>query len=188
AWQTLDTHQEGDHLVARIDDSQLPAGTYALRATAYDQAGNEASTTQRGDGQAMPITLPARIASVMQAGVPRVRTVHRTVRRHRKSRRVSRQVTVLRPSTTASFGRRVRVQGRLTNRDGQGIAGAEVQVLSRSDASPEQLVAVLHTDASGRYTYIAAASASRTLRFAYGGSALILPVQAEVRLRVPAAS
>jgi 5-hydroxyisourate hydrolase-like protein (transthyretin family) len=82
----------------------------------------------------------------------------------------------------------VPIAGRLANRDGQGIAGAEVQVFSRSTNSAEQLVAVLHTNATGRYRYTAAGSASRILRFAYAGSALILPAQSEVKLRVPAMS
>ena len=148
-WRTLDTQKDGSRLVARIDDAATPAGNYVLRATAYDQAHNEASTTQRLDGQPMAVTLPLRITSVMQAGVPRERTIRRTVTRHGKRKTVRTRVTVLRPASGVAFGRRVQVTGRLLNRDGQGIAGTEVQVLSRSEVSPEQLVAVLHTDGSG---------------------------------------
>jgi hypothetical protein len=46
---------------------------------------------------------------------------------------------------------------------------------SRASVSPEQLVAVLHTDNDGRYDYTATRSMDRTLRFAYPGSPLILP-------------
>ena len=46
-WQTLATELQGDRLLARIDDAALPAGDYALRARAADQAGNEASTDRR---------------------------------------------------------------------------------------------------------------------------------------------
>ena len=187
-WRTLDTQKDGSRLVARIDDAATPAGNYVLRATAYDQAHNEASTTQRLDGQPMAVTLPLRITSVMQAGVPRERTIRRTVTRHGKRKTVRTRVTVLRPASGVAFGRRVQVTGRLLNRDGQGIAGAEVQVLSRSDVSPEQLVAVLHTDSSGSYTYTATGDTSRILRFACAGSSSILPAQAEVRLQVPAVS
>ena len=187
-WRTLDTQKDGSRLVARIDDAATPAGNYVLRATAYDQAHNEASTTQRLDGQPMAVTLPLRITSVMQAGVPRERTIRRTVTRHGKRKTVRTRVTVLRPASGVAFGRRVQVTGRLLNRDGQGIAGADVQVLSRSDVSPEQLVAVLHTDDSGSYTYTATGDTSRILRFACAGSSSILPAQAEVRLQVPAVS
>ena len=44
-WQTLATQKDGSRLIARIDDAALPAGDYVLRATARDQARNEASTT-----------------------------------------------------------------------------------------------------------------------------------------------
>jgi hypothetical protein len=187
-WQTLETRKDGDHLVARIDDAALPAGDYVLRAVAYDQARNEASTSQRVDGQQMALTLPARIASAMQAGVARQRIVRTTVRRHGKRRSVRRRVTVLRSTTSVAYGRRVGITGRLTDREGRGIPDAEVQVLSQSDASPQQLDDLLSTDAAGHYRYTATASASRVLRFVYTGSQLILPSQSEVRLEVPATS
>lgn len=187
-WQALDTRIDGTRLVARVDDAALPAGRYLLRARAQDQAGNEGSTAQRVDGQPMVLTLPIRIASQMQAGVPQTRVVRRTVRRGGKRRQVRRRETVLRRSAGVEFGRRLTIVGQLANRDGHGIAGAEVQVFSRSLTTPEQLVAVLQTDAQGRYSYTATGTMSRTLRFAYAGSPLILPTQTEVKLRVPATS
>lgn len=187
-WRTLDTTTDGSRLVARIDDSALPAGSYVLRATAFDQARNEASTTQRLDGQAMAVTLPLRISSVIQAGVSRTRTIRRTVKRHGRRTPERRRVTVLRPASGVAFGRRVQITGRLVNRDGQGIAAADLQVLARSDVAPEQLVAVVHTDPTGGFTYVATGSTSRVLRFAYAGSPLIVPAQAEVRLQVPSVS
>lgn len=187
-WHTLATQKDVNRLTARIDDAALPAGDYVLRATARDQASNEASTTQRLDGQPMAVTLPLRIATAMQAGIEGTRTVRRVVRRRGKRRTITRRVNVLRPTAGVTFGRTVRVSGRLTNRDGDGVAGAAVQVLARSDAAAEQVVGVLQTDATGRYTYAAAGSTSRVLRFAYAGSSITLPAQAEIRLRVPASS
>jgi hypothetical protein len=187
-WQTLETRKEGNRLVARIDDATLAAGDYVLRASAYDQAHNEASTTQRLDGEQMTLALPVRAASAMQVGVPYKRTVRKTIQRHGKRHIVRRRVTVLRPATSVVFGRRIEISGRLTNRDGQGIPDAEVQVLSRSEASPEQLDDLLRTDAAGNYRYSATGNASRVLRFAYRGSEMILPAQSEVRLEVPARS
>jgi hypothetical protein len=46
AWQGLATQTNGNHLTARVDDASLPAGTYLLRATAYDQARNPGTTTR----------------------------------------------------------------------------------------------------------------------------------------------
>jgi hypothetical protein len=187
-WRALDTHTDGSRLVARIDDATLPTGNYALRATAYDQAHNQASTTQREDGQQMAVALPLRIASLMRAGVPRSHTVRRVVRDNGKRRVLQHRVTTLKTSKNVAFGRRVKVAGHVTNRDGQGIPSADVQVSSRSESSPAQLVATLRTDATGTYHYIATASSSRVLRFDYRGTQHILPAQAEVRLKVPASS
>jgi len=185
-WQTLDTRLENGHLVARIDDAALPAGSYVLRATVRDQAHNEASTTERVDGQAMAVTLPLRIVSTLQAGVSRTHTVTRVVRRGGKRRKVRRPVTRIRSRAVVRLGGQAVVVGRLANRDGQGIAAADVQVFSRTEGGPEQLVGTVQTDATGAYSYTAAGSTSRTLRFAYAGSPLILPAERSVRIVVPA--
>lgn len=187
-WQVLDTQKVDGRLVARIDDAALPPGDYVLRSTARDLAGNEGSTTARLDGQQMTLTLPLRIASVMQVGAIGKRTVRRVVRVNGKRRTVVRRVIVLGPSAGVRFGKTAQIKGRLANRDGQGIPDAEMQVLSRTDASAEQLVGTVRTDAAGNYAYTAAGSTSRVLRFAYHGSPLILPAQGEVGLRVPATS
>ena len=188
SWETLATQREGNRLLARIDDIALPAGDYLLRATARDQANNLGSTTSRLDGQPMALTLPLRVASVLQAAIAQERIVRRTIRRNGKRHRVRRRETVLRPSAHVRFGRPAQVVGRLTNAGGQGIPGAEIQVLARSVTSAEQPEAVLHTDGDGRYAYTATASSSRTLRVVYAGSPGILPTQAEVGLLVPAVS
>jgi len=187
-WRTLDTQKDASRLTARIDDATLPAGSYLLRSTARDQAGNEASTTQRLDGQVMALTLPLRAVTTLQAGVSHTRIVRGTVYRGGKRRITHKRVTELSPAARVPFGRTTQVTGRLATSDGQGVAGAEVQVLSRSDASAEQLVGIVQTDAAGDYAYAAAPGTSRTLRFAYAGSAASLPAQGEVRLQVPAAS
>jgi YD repeat-containing protein len=114
--------------------------------------------------------------------------VKRVVRRNGKRRIIRRPVTELKPRGVIRLGRQRNIVGRLTNRDGQGVPGAEIQVLARSDDAAEQLVGVVQTDASGAFSYTAAGRSSRTLRFAYAGSPLILPAQGSVRLVVPAVS
>jgi len=188
SWQALPTERQGDRLVARIDDARFPPGRYALRSHAADQAGNQASTDRRADGQPVVVDLPLRIASKMRAGVARRKIVRRRVGRRGRRRTVRRRVTVLDGSRRVRFGRRVQVMGTLVNRDGQGIGGAQVKVYSRTPVNAERLVGVVATDRRGRYRYTARASSTRTLRFAYAGNGLILPAQREVTLRVPAAS
>ncbi|MDP8909347.1 MAG: hypothetical protein M3N47_09590, partial [Chloroflexota bacterium] len=174
-WQTLSTQKDGSRLLARIDDASLRSGAYLLRATAQDQARNEASTTLRADGQPMTVTLPLRIASELRVGIARQRTVRKVVRLGGKRRTIRRRVTELRSRGVVRLGRQTQITGRLANRDGQGIASAQVQVLATSDDGSEQLVGVVQTDASGGFGYTAAGTMSRTLRFAYAGSPLILP-------------
>jgi 5-hydroxyisourate hydrolase-like protein (transthyretin family) len=181
-WQALPTQKDGSRLLARIDDAALPSGAYQLRARAVDQAGNEASTDRRLDGQLMSLTLPLRIESRMRAGFLRIRTVHR--RGGRKV--VRRRVTVLKRTARVVSGGHARIVGRLVNRDGLGIPGAEVRVMSASATSLEQLVAALQTDGNGRFRYRAAGSTSRTLRFVYAGAPLVLPADRAIEMIVPA--
>ena len=134
------------------------------------------------------LTLPLRVVSAMRSGVVRRRTIRRVVHRHGHRRIVRRRVTEVRPRARVRLGGRRQIAGSLTNRDGQGIPGAEVQVLATVPGQPEQLVGVLHTDQAGDFTYTAAGSASRMLRFVYAGSPVIIPAASRVELTVPAVS
>jgi hypothetical protein len=187
-WQGLATRQEGSRLLARIDDAALPPGTYLLRATARDQADNQNSSDRWVDGRPVAIDIPLRVPTAIRAGVIGRRIETTTVERRGKRRRVRREVPTFEPSALVAFGSEVTIGGRLENRDGQALADAEVQVLSRSATSPEQLVGVLRTDAQGNYTYNTQAGSTRTLRFVYHGTPLTLPTASEVALFVPAAS
>jgi hypothetical protein len=187
-WQTLATQQQDSRLLARLDDSLLPAGVYLLRATAWDQASNQNSTDRRIGGELMAVTLPLRIPTAVRAGVVTKRTVRRSIERRGKRRTVRRRVVELRNQAQVRFGERLRISGRLENRDGQPIPNAEVQVFSRSATTPEQLVGIVSTDGDGRYTYEALADATRTLRFVYAGTPVMLPAQGEVTLLTSAAS
>jgi hypothetical protein len=182
-WHALPTTFEENRLVAHIDDAALAPGPYLLRAQATDLAGNVgvAAAPQR-------VTLPLRIRSTMQAGVVTTRTVRKEVRR-RKGRRGSprRTVTELRPRARVRWGKHVTIAGRLTNREGQPLPGQQIHVLGPGTGG-EVLLAVLTSDAQGGFSYRAAGSASRTLRFVHPGTAVTLPTQAEVALLVPGAT
>lgn len=187
-WQTLPTRQEGSRLLTQVDDANLPAGTYVLRARAHDQAGNEASTDRRLDGQSMTLNLPLRVATNLQTGVTTSKTVRQRVGRRHHRHWVRRRVTVFRSSARARAGGHVPIAGRLTAANGQPVAGAQVQVLASTPTSPEALIATIQTDAAGVYSYPAIAAATTTLRFAYPGSPVLLPAQGQVALLVPGAS
>jgi hypothetical protein len=181
-WQVLPTSQEGDHLVARVDDSALPPGDYELRATAHDQANNLAGTDRRLDGQPMRLTLPLRVGTAMKVGVVEKRTVTR------KGKKGTARRTVLEPRATVSFGNKVHLGGRLVNRAGHPLTNAKVLVYSRPKEGTEQLVGTVTTDASGRFSYAVEARASHGFRFAYPGTATILPVEDTATLLVKGTS
>jgi hypothetical protein len=187
-WQALPTSQENSHLLTRVDDAALPAGEYELRATAHDQAGNLASTSQRLDGQPMKVKLPLRIASSVRAGAIEKKRVRRTVHHGGKSHKVTRTITVLNPRAKVGFGRHVRLAGVLVDGSGNPVAGAPVQVYSRPPEGDEALVATLTTGAHGHFSYALDARASQALRFAYAGTATRLPAEDKVALLVTARS
>lgn len=177
SWQALATGQEGTRLVTRIDDSSLPPGPYALRATARDQAGNLNSTDRRLDGQPMIVTLPLRVETVMAAGKADSRRVRRTVGRRGHRRKVWRKIPVLRPTVRAAFGQRVRDRRPADQPRRPADRRRTVYVYSLTPPSIEQLVGTVSTDATGRFTYAARATSTRTLRFVQPGSPTILPAQ-----------
>jgi hypothetical protein len=187
-WQALPTSQETSHLLTRVDDATLPAGEYELRATAHDQAGNLASTSQRLDGQPMKVKLPLRVASSLRAGAIGKKRVRSTVHHGDKSHKVTRTITVLKPRAKVGFDRHIRFAGVLTDRAGNAVAGASVQVYSTPLEEEEALVDTLTTGAHGHFDYAIDARASQTLRFAYSGTSTRLPAEGKVALLVSARS
>jgi hypothetical protein len=177
-WHTLATQKDGSRLVSRIDDTALPAGAYVLRVRARDQAGNEASTDRRPDGQPMVITLPLRTATTLRGGFER--------RIARPGKR--RPEIVVQQVARVELKKAARLVGRLVTNDGRGIGGAPVQVLSRTGTEPEQLVETITTDASGQFRSVVIGASSRALRLVYGGSPVTLPADLGLEIRVPAAT
>jgi 5-hydroxyisourate hydrolase-like protein (transthyretin family) len=187
-WHSLQTNLDNGRLLARIDDVSFAPGPYLLRATARDQAGNQNTTDKRLDGTPMRVSLPLRAVTTVQAGFVESRTVRRTIRRGGRRRSIRRRVELLSDNADVEFGSRTPIRGVLETAAGQPIAGAAIQVFSRSVTSPEQLVGVVTTDAEGRYSYMAQGDLSRTFRFVYQGTPVTLPTQREITLRVRAAS
>ncbi|MBJ7329182.1 MAG: hypothetical protein JHC95_04740 [Solirubrobacteraceae bacterium] len=188
AWQGLKTDIDGSRLVARIDDVALPPGPYTVRAVARDKAGNETVTTQRSDGQPMALTLPIRIVASASAGVVRVRTQKKTVKKNGRRQATTEKITEVKPTASLQLGEQSQVVGKLVNPDGQGIAGAGLQVLETSILTPERLVGEVTTDATGAFSYRVTGTTSRTLRFVYAGSPVVLPASTEVGMTTPAQS
>jgi hypothetical protein len=187
-WQTLPTQHEGSKLVARVDDYRLPAGVYQARVVVRDNAGNTTVSEQTSAGQPMLLQLPLRIESRLSGGVVEERTVKRRVGRRGHRRVERRKVTEYTTSARARLGEKLSVGGVLTNRDGDPIPGAQIQVYSTPQGGAEQLAGVIQTDAEGRYSYTLRADANRVMRLAYQGTPLNLPAETQVRIQVTAAS
>jgi hypothetical protein len=188
SWHSLPTHIDNGRLLARIDDASFPPGTYLLRATARDHAGNQNSTDKRLDGTAMRVGLPLRTVTRLRAGFVQSKMVRRTVRRRGMRREVRHRVEAVTATGRVDFGSRTPVRGVLENVSGQPIPGAEIHVLARSATAPEYLVGVVTTDAQGQYSFMAHGDSSRTFRLVYHGTAVTLPAQHEITLSVRAAS
>jgi hypothetical protein len=176
AWIALPVSQANGRFVARFDDATLRPGHYLVRARAVDGAGNERSTDTVG-GLAIALDLPVRLRTHLAVGS------RRTVRDRRGHRRV-----VLRRSTTAAFGQRVRLNGRLTLPGGNPLAGADLQVFEQTalPGEPWHRIGLVRTDAHGRFAYTALRGPARVLQFSYAGTPLIQPSNGQVRLRVRA--
>ncbi len=181
-WRSLESKLEGASLSALIDDESLPDGLYSLRARVFDLAGNERSTTEGTDGKPVKIALPVRVRTRLAVGrVKRVRS-----RRTRRGKRVYRRTLVVRPRS--SYGRTVRLSGRLTTPGANPLADRDIEVFEQLalPSAPWQPVATVRTSKTGRFTYRALRGASRTLRFRYAGTSTIRGRTSDVRLLVKA--
>ncbi len=172
-WQQLTTSMEGARLVARLDDGRLEPGSYAVRAFARDQAGNQGSTDRRLDGQPMIVRIPLRAATTLQAGLVRQRHRGRAFKPRRRLRVGTRPASVV---------------GRLTSDGGRPVSGAQLAVFRRVEGQPEAPVGTARTGPRGRFRYPVSRGPSRTLRFAYAGTPVTLPTERQVTVLVPAST
>jgi hypothetical protein len=158
-WLTLPTTTDGGRLSAHIDDEHLGDGIYELQATATDAAGNQRTTTERGDGSAETITLPLRLKTRLRSGV---------VVRHGKRARLAR-------AAYARYGQLVRVRGRLTSPEGNPLQDVEVQAWTqiRDGVTPPRLIATVKTSKKGAFTFLIRKGPSRSIRIRYGGTTQI---------------
>jgi hypothetical protein len=176
-WQELETAVGASRLVARIDDTDLPDGTYELRASVRDRAGNERTTDRRIDGSRMELTLPLRNVARLA-----LRTEVRC-KRGRRGRSCRRRAARL-PQVVHGNGKSV--LGRL-EANGHPLAGARIGVYAQSrQGAPTSQVATVVTDSGGRFRHPVGSGPSRALRYRYEGTATIKPAAAQMAVQVRA--
>ena len=160
--------------MARLDDGRLEPGSYAVRAFARDQAGNEGSTDRRLDGPPMIVRIPLRTPTTLHAGIVR----------QRRGGRPSKPRDRLRVGTR----RRASVVGSLTSEGGRPVSGAPIVVSGSAEGQPEGPIGSVRTGPRGRFRYRLQRGPSRTLRFTYTGTPVTLPTERQVTLLVPAST
>jgi hypothetical protein len=185
-------------MTALVPDTELPDGTYELRALAHDVAGNERVAAGYGDGSpavvVLPLRTPTRLVGEARGATRRTcRTITTTVRRGRRRIRVRRRVcrtttarTALGGSLAVPFGRGATIRGALQTYAGRPVSGAPIAVSAEPRTGGARHVTTLRTAGDGGFAYAAPSGPSRTLRFAFAGDELLLPTRADVALRVPA--
>lgn len=150
---------------ATIDDERLPDGRYRLSARVADSAGNERTSNQFSGGGVAEVTFPIRLATTLKVGKPRR---IRSQRRHGRRRHAR---TVYDATPRIGQRRRLRVYGRLSAR-GEPVANAPVQITTRLERgnAPIEPAGQVTTSGTGRFSYLIAAGASRTVAFRYPGA------------------
>jgi hypothetical protein len=182
AWSELEVGAAGDEYGATLDDASLPAGTYEVRAHVTDLAGNERTITRLADGTVLTVGLPIRAETALSVGQPLRVRVKSAAGKRPKYRRV------LAKRARSRFGRRVSIEGRLTDEAGNPLGNAPVEVYERVrlPGMDWRLVTTIRTRATGAFEWRALAGPARVLRFVYPGTGTTRPVIQEVELAVRA--
>jgi hypothetical protein len=163
-------------LVATMPE-QLEPGTYVFRAGATDGAGNQASTTLRGDGKEMAVrkvgpppvehhepltdrTPPKGRAGAAASAQAKTRIFARLRWRHRGGSEV-----------TVPFRAVATLTGRLVNADGAGLSGRRLRVVSRPSrgALSRRQVGVVATGAHGGFRLALPSGPSRRITVSFAG-------------------
>ncbi|HTT29713.1 MAG TPA: hypothetical protein VMG37_14970, partial [Solirubrobacteraceae bacterium] len=212
-WTSLPTTFDGSHLLAHFDDAGR-SGPYAFRASACDNVGNCASTTQQ-------LALPLRIASDSQVSLTKIvnplkrRTVFVRVKRHghykrikvvkyvercstkrvhtgAKSWRTKRICKPPRVRTTTTlhvpYGKPVTVNGLYITGTGSPLSSQPVEIFAAPNNNTDAFsqVASTTTAANGSWSATIPPGPSRIIRAVTNGTATILPSSGQVTTIVPA--
>jgi hypothetical protein len=202
-WQSLPTSYDGaGHLVAKVDDTRIPQGMYAMRALVTDDAGNQGVVDTRSDGSQMQVAFPLRGATAMDASskivaVTSCKTVK--VTRLRKGKKVTKKFKVCKATKLPAKkkgAKRLVVKPtvkktnylyvHLKDAAGNPIKDAAVTIDEQPRTGGDFTVkARLGTDQNGNVLYaIARTGPSRTIRASFAGSDLLLPSSNAIKLLV----
>jgi hypothetical protein len=146
----LPTTVNGNRLLARWDPDAHPAGSYEFQASAYDAAGNAATSTLRSDGTRMVAVSGEKQRTSLRAGFGK----HRLATAH------------------ASCGHEVALDGRLTTANGQPLGGEEVVATESfaAGAAIRRRTSAVRTAADGTFSLDLSGGPSRQIGLTFAGS------------------
>lgn len=176
SWHSLPVQLSDDGFSAVIDDEELPAGAYAIRARVRDGAGNEKSA------EGPTVRLPVRLTTEVAVGKAK------RLGANRAGSRQGRQVLIRKPRV--GFGRSMKLTGRVTSPGGNPLSYRDVEVTQRLRLPGREWepVATVRTRSSGRFEFKAPPGPSRLIRFRFPGTRTIRGTSSIVDLRVRATS
>lgn len=176
AWQPLTTTRIGNRLVTRWDSESHPEGIYEFKATAYDLAGNAASSSQRANHTRMVLVNPLKKPVRLQAGFAGARRTG---------------------AGTVAYGRRIAYGGRLTSAAGAPLGNLPVRIVESFEegAAVPQRSTTVTTAADGSFALRLRPGPSRTVEASFAGTKTLgegaaggsaLDVRGSIRLRASA--
>jgi hypothetical protein len=190
-FQPLATTVAAGRLVARWDSDASPSGTYEFRATAYDLAGNYASSDRRANGTRMVLANPLKAPATIEAGFGgRLLVWHRCQREQgqRRCRPESTESFEGRPKTrTVPYGGGVSFSGRLTAARGAALGSLPVEVVETFDpgSRPARRTTTIKTAADGSFQIRLIPGPGRRVEASFGGNHVLTLADADpVRLAV----
>ncbi|MFN8141252.1 MAG: Ig-like domain repeat protein [Solirubrobacterales bacterium] len=154
-WHGIPSHYSTDGepaLNARFP-SDLPRGSWVLRAAVVDRAGNLTVTDRRANGSQMIVKTPLRDETTVSAGF---------ITGTRSGRN----------EIETGYGRRAHLSGRLTGVESGGIDGAELTVTSEPYPGSRQAVSSrkVQTDPRGYFDLWLAPGPGRRVKVEFAGS------------------
>ena len=154
-WQAIPTHYtvDGEAALNARFPSDLPRGSWVLRAAIVDRAGNLTVTDRRANGAQMVVKTPLKDETSISAGF---------ITRTRSGRDL----------IETDYGQRAHLSGRLTGVDGGGIGGAELTVTAEPFPGSRNAVSTrsVKTDSRGYFDLWLAAGPGRTVVVEFAGN------------------
>lgn len=158
-FQAIPTAVAEGRLIGRWDSDSQPPGSYEFKATGYDAAGNQGSSSRRRDGTRMVLANPLKRATALQLGFGGRRA----------------ELFPRRPATRSlPYGRGVLVSGRLASGSAP-LGGQEVELVETFAAGADlaQRSTIASTGEDGVFLVRLAPGPSRAIEAHFAGSRVL---------------